>query len=295
MSKQYTNAQWRLSILYDIGESDHIISHSYFVSVFRASLHIDLLLAQKLYGQFILPRLIELIHSIHIFSIPKYVPEDDGWILKLTKRGGQHLYQRFDDVRPLLVLAATQLNEYKFQQHFLNVLDNDFSLPHYNQVETEETPIDQLLDASDEFDPEELADERKRVLAQITQRQGQAEFRAALLDLYDYRCAISGCDAIEALEAAHINPYKGVKSNRLSNGLILRADLHNLFDLGLLILDAGTLTVQLAPVLLNTTYAEFNNAKVSEPARAGYRINRKALELHQQWAQKNGKWQGEKA
>ncbi|WP_336979879.1 HNH endonuclease signature motif containing protein [Altererythrobacter fulvus] len=51
---------------------------------------------------------------------------------------------------------------------------------------------------------------------------------------YEGRCAISGCDVREVLEAAHIMPYLGEETNDVRNGLLLRADLHTLFDLGLL-------------------------------------------------------------
>jgi putative restriction endonuclease len=49
-------------------------------------------------------------------------------------------------------------------------------------------------------------DARERVQRQIRQRRGQAGFRVALLSAYGNRCAITRCDAVEALEAAHIQP-----------------------------------------------------------------------------------------
>lgn len=56
------------------------------------------------------------------------------------------------------------------------------------------------------FDPSGIIDARERVVAQIVRRRGQPEFRRALLHAYGRRCAISGCDATEALEASHLSP-----------------------------------------------------------------------------------------
>jgi predicted restriction endonuclease len=60
------------------------------------------------------------------------------------------------------------------------------------------------------------------------------------------------------LEAAHIFPYRGPQTNHVTNGLLLRADLHVLFDLGLLRIDADSLTVELDPILNGTSYAELS-------------------------------------
>ncbi len=98
-------------------------------------------------------------------------------------------------------------------------------------------------------------DERKRVLRQITARQGQGEFRKGLLRAYEGRCAATGCDVEAAVEAAHIARYSGPGSNGLDNGLLLRADIHTLFDLGLLAVDTSNMTVLLAESLAGTVYA----------------------------------------
>ena len=73
----------------------------------------------------------------------------------------------------------------------------------------------------------------------IEQRQGQAEFRRQLLVMYDNKCAISGCSVRETLQAAHIVPVSSNGNHSLRNGMILRADLHNLFDRGLIGISAS--------------------------------------------------------
>lgn len=64
-------------------------------------------------------------------------------------------------------------------------------------------------------------------------RLGQAGFRALVTESYSRRCAITGERTLPALEAAHIQPYSVAQKHELRNGLLLRADLHRLFDEGL--------------------------------------------------------------
>jgi predicted restriction endonuclease len=68
----------------------------------------------------------------------------------------------------------------------------------------------------------------------IVECQGQPAFWDALLQAYERQCAITGCTVLQILEAAHIMPYMGKPTNRVDNGLLLRSDLHTLFDLGLI-------------------------------------------------------------
>lgn len=66
----------------------------------------------------------------------------------------------------------------------------------------------------------------------VTPRLGQGAFRLMVSDAYERRCAVSGEKTLPALEAAHIKPYRIALSHDVSNGLLLRSDLHKLFDLG---------------------------------------------------------------
>jgi HNH endonuclease len=90
-------------------------------------------------------------------------------------------------------------------------------------------------------------DERERLFRQIRARRGQRAFREKLRARYGDRCAISGCNILDVLEAAHIRPYRGDLDNHVENGLLLRADLHTLFDLDLIGIEPFTLTVHLNP------------------------------------------------
>jgi putative restriction endonuclease len=65
-------------------------------------------------------------------------------------------------------------------------------------------------------------------------RLGQGAFRVRLTDAYQRKCAISGEKTLPALEAAHIKPYAASGPHYVSNGLLMRADMHKLFDSGYL-------------------------------------------------------------
>nr|WP_297387178.1 HNH endonuclease signature motif containing protein [uncultured Roseateles sp.] len=119
------------------------------------------------------------------------------------------------------------------------------------------------------FDPSE--DARRRIMSAIVQREGQPAFRQTLLHAYGGACAISGCAVEALLEAAHIVPYRGPHTNVAQNGLLLRADLHKLFDLHLLSIDPVTRVVRLSEELKGSEYACLDGIalrRTSEPAMA---------------------------
>ncbi len=66
----------------------------------------------------------------------------------------------------------------------------------------------------------------------ITPRLGQGEFRIVVTDAYQRRCAVTGECTLPVLDAAHIHPFSEGGVHRVSNGLLLRLDLHKLFDDG---------------------------------------------------------------
>jgi putative restriction endonuclease len=68
----------------------------------------------------------------------------------------------------------------------------------------------------------------------IRPRLGQGTFRVLVTDAYDRRCAVTRERTLPALEAAHIRPYGDGGEHRVDNGLLLRRDLHALFDRGYL-------------------------------------------------------------
>lgn len=99
--------------------------------------------------------------------------------------------------------------------------------------------------AANGTEPASLADEARQQgwpedavrYGAIKARRGQADFRARLLAAYGRRCCISGCRVEALLEAAHIRPHAVEPNYDTRNGLLLRADLHTLYDLHLLGVD----------------------------------------------------------
>lgn len=134
-------------------------------------------------------------------------------------------------------------------------------------------------DASDEPYAPNTRDERERIARQIRARRGQAAFRHELRKRFKDTCLVTQCRLPDLLEAAHISPYRGEKDNHPSNGLLLRADIHTLFDLDLLGVEPATLTVHLHPKARGMGYDAWNGTSLACEAKL---LSREALESR--WA-----------
>lgn len=144
------------------------------------------------------------------------------------------------------------------------------------------TIIDALAEVSKtlNFTPKDSSDARQKTLISIASRQGQYQFRQILLQAYKYRCAITGFDADVALEAAHIIPYVETQNNAPSNGLLLRADLHTLFDLNLIAINPDSLQINLAPSLQTTEYRSLQGKQLRIPEEEALQPNKQFLQRH---------------
>lgn len=147
-------------------------------------------------------------------------------------------------------------------QHF-------FSLPNPNDAETEAS-------SNLRFGKEQT----------IRPRLGQGGFRVMVMDEYDRRCAITGEKTLPVLEAAHIKPYAQNGPHHVSNGILMRSDLHTLFDNGYM-----TLTKEFNIEVSRRIREEFSNGReyyalhgkqlVSLPQHAENRPDPTYLEWHQ--------------
>jgi len=175
----------------------------------------------------------------------------------------------------LLEIAERRLSAYGYPWRRFERARGDGEAPAMNDGSTADVlPMDS-------FDPPE-DDHRERALRLTHQRVGQSLFRDALVAEYGSRCCITGATVEEALEAAHICAYRGEVSNHIQNGLLLRADLHNLFDRLLLGIDPVTLTVKLSPSLQATdAYRALEDVQLDFGPSA-VRPSRRALAVH--WA-----------
>jgi putative restriction endonuclease len=68
----------------------------------------------------------------------------------------------------------------------------------------------------------------------VRPRLGQGAFRVSVTEAYNRACAVTKEHSLPALEAAHIRPFAKEGPHEVRNGLLLRADLHRLFEQGYL-------------------------------------------------------------
>lgn len=90
----------------------------------------------------------------------------------------------------------------------------------------------------------------------VTPRLGQGTFRIAVTEAYQRACAVSGEHSLPVLEAAHIRPYADGGGHTLPNGLLLRTDIHKLFDRGY-----ATVTEEFRFLVSPRLQQEFDNGK----------------------------------
>lgn len=118
----------------------------------------------------------------------------------------------------------------------------------------------------------------------IRPRLGQGAFRVVVTDLYERRCAVTRERTLPALEAAHIRPYGDGGKHETSNGLLLRRDIHSLFDAGYV-----TVTPDLRFEVSRRIREEFDNGKhyyalhgerIHAPADARHQPDRETLIWH---------------
>ncbi len=111
----------------------------------------------------------------------------------------------------------------------------------------------------------EKGDSREFLQTTIKLRRGQQAFRQLVLSEHGKKCLITGCSVKDVLEAAHIKPYRGLKDHNIKNALLLRADIHTLFDLNLIAIEPRTLCVHLHPSLKDSSYADLHEAPLRVP------------------------------
>lgn len=95
-------------------------------------------------------------------------------------------------------------------------------------------------------------------------RPEQASFRKKLLDAYGGRCAVTGSSVPEVLEAAHVEPFSMGGKDNLQNGILLRADLHLLFDCGHIAVNPDSLMLSVAD-RIKVNYSDIDGVKLVLP------------------------------
>ncbi|MBK8040022.1 MAG: HNH endonuclease [Verrucomicrobiaceae bacterium] len=122
-----------------------------------------------------------------------------------------------------------------------------------------------------------------KVDRRVRERLGQPAFRRKLKSVYANRCCISGCTVTEALEGAHIDPYMAPASDNIRNGLLLRSDLHTLFDRHLIAIDPNTMRVHVSKrARCAAGYEQVHGLTLRVPDEPTHRPDQEALRRHWQ-------------
>jgi putative restriction endonuclease len=107
-----------------------------------------------------------------------------------------------------------------------------------------------------------VVDEQDRPFQAIRARRGLASFRDKLIARYGARCMISGCNVLALLEACHVSKYHGPEDNHPANGVLLRSDLHTLFDLDLIGINPADMEIAVHDKLKGTEYEKFTGTRL---------------------------------
>jgi putative restriction endonuclease len=119
----------------------------------------------------------------------------------------------------------------------------------------------------------------------VLPRLGQGLFRVFVTDSYDRRCVITGERTLPVLDAAHIKPFAIVQKHEVPNGLLMRSDLHRLFDDGYLTVDPSSRRVRVSKRIKDEfengkDYYKLEGTEIREPNVLWARPNSENLEFH---------------
>jgi putative restriction endonuclease len=119
----------------------------------------------------------------------------------------------------------------------------------------------------------------------VLPRLGQGLFRMLVTDIYDRRCAITGERTLPVLDAAHIKPYAVVQRHEVWNGLLMRNDLHRLFDKGYLTVEPSERRVLVSKRIKEEfengrDYYRLEGTVIREPRMPAFRPGVENLEYH---------------
>jgi len=131
-----------------------------------------------------------------------------------------------------------------------------------------------------DIDPEQPVDKRRREESLRVIREGRQEFKDSLIILWEGKCIITETNVRRVLDGAHIFPYLGKYTNHATNGLLLRADIHRLFDDHLLSISVADhqIVVHVSHKLKNSSYWNFNDRRIAIPG--GHALAERYVEHH---------------
>ncbi|PTM51462.1 HNH endonuclease [Phreatobacter oligotrophus] len=118
----------------------------------------------------------------------------------------------------------------------------------------------------------------------VRPRLGQGAFRILVTDSYHRKCAISGEKTLPALDAAHIRPFADGGTHEASNGVLMRRDIHSLFDAGYVTI-TPELRFEVSPRIREEfsngrQYYELHGQTIAVPDNPRLQPDRSALRWH---------------
>jgi hypothetical protein len=144
---------------------------------------------------------------------------------------------------------------------FLEILDETEK----NKIESGSKSVDSWLGGG-----------RKERIVKV--RVGQQKFRQKLLEKFGNVCAFTGKTPEKALEAAHLYSYSNIEKHLVGGGLLLRRDMHRLFDFGLIAVNPRSLKIDLSSELKK--FPQYRSLQGERPSVKLSKKETKWLEVH---------------
>jgi predicted restriction endonuclease len=186
-------------------------------------------------------------YRTYVNWLNQYLEDDVSAIPILTEQRISDLANRLPDAK---FNSRRKSDARSILRHFRNFKER-------SEIEAEQ---------SRELCPSSEGEARRRILLSIAVRKGQLKFRESLLRRYSSTCVITGCVDSDVLEAAHITPYARMGFSVAHNGLLLRSDIHVLFDLKEISICPDSSTVFCRESIRGSkTYGDFHGRKTKMP------------------------------
>ena len=213
---------------------------------------------------------------------------DDGILARAVALGWLEQAETHGEVRQLLLTDGFRSRQAGLIAHWRDATPRQQAASGNGHDPTAPVLSAPPPDPYEGFDSEAMPAEafREAVSRSRAIRDGQAAFRNALLQAYRGRCAVTGTPIRAALEAAHIIPHElvGSRGTNLRNGILLRADVHALFDSQLIGFRPEAdcrILVEVSPSIADTGYGKMHGRELRLPNEANEAPSPAALRIRQ--------------
>lgn len=118
------------------------------------------------------------------------------------------------------------------------------------------------------------------VAAQVMRRRRQDAFRKNVLEAYGGKCALTEVSTRNVLQAAHIDSFAKSQSHAVTNGILLRADVHLLYDAHLLTIRPDSGRIVVSDWVQDPMYRDLDGRQMRFPKNKDYRPDEQLLEIN---------------